>query len=100
MISDAVHIYSPLTAELTAHLSAISRDNGRTENPTHWSVQLFAGPTTSRKCRVNPPAESLRFRAEIPQNISYIETAIKAGQHVLPISRGSSIRSFPRLKQH
>jgi len=55
-VSEIVHIYSPLTPELTAHLAAIDRYNNRPENPTHWSVRLFAARTTWRKCRKNLPA--------------------------------------------
>jgi predicted dehydrogenase len=81
-ISDDVHIYSPLSAELTAHLAAITRDNNRAENPTHWSVELFAGPDFLAKMQREQPGGIVALSGRNSANILYIETALKAGQHV------------------
>lgn len=98
-VSEAVHIYSPLSAELTAHLAAITRDNARAENPTHWSVQLFAGPDYLKEMQREPPGGIVALSGRNSSNILYIETALKAGQHVFadkPLIIDSE--SFPRLE--
>jgi predicted dehydrogenase len=98
-VSEVVHIYSPLSAELTAHLAAITRDNTRAENPTHWSVELFAGPDYLKKMQQEPPGAIVALSGRNSANIVYIEAALKAGQHVFadkPLIIDSE--SFPRLE--
>jgi predicted dehydrogenase len=98
-VSDVVHIYSPLSAELTAHLAAITRDNGRTENPTHWSVQLFAGLDYLEKMQREPPGGIVALSGRNSANIRYIETALKAGQHVFADKPWIiDSQAFPRLE--
>lgn len=81
-VSDSVHIYSPLTAELAAHLAALSRFNGRAENPTHWSVRLFSGPDYLTEMQKEEPGGIVALSGRNAANIRYIETALRAGQHV------------------
>jgi predicted dehydrogenase len=81
-VSDIVHIYSPLTPELTAHLAAIGRYNTRPENPTHWSVRLFAGPGYLAEMRKEPPGGVVALSGRNDQKIHYIEAALRGGQHV------------------
>jgi len=98
-VSGVVHIYSPLSAELTAHLAAITRDNGRAENPTHWSVQLFAGPDYLKEMQREPPGGIVALSGRNSANILYIETALKAGQHVFADKPWIiDAESFPRLE--
>jgi len=81
-VSEVVHIYSPLSAELTAHLAAIARDNARPENPTRWSVRLFAGPGYLAEMQRESPGGIVALSGRNRANIRYIETALRAGQHV------------------
>jgi predicted dehydrogenase len=98
-VSDVVHIYSPLSAELTAHLAAIARANGRAENPTHWSVRLFAGPDYLTEMQRENPGGIVALSGRNAVNILYIETALRKGQHVFadkPWIIGTE--DFPRLE--
>ncbi len=81
-VSETVHIYSPLSAELTAHLAAIGRYNTRAVNPTRWSVQLFAGPDYLAEMQGEKPGGIVVFSGRNHENIRYIEAALKGGQHV------------------
>jgi predicted dehydrogenase len=81
-VSDVVHIYSPLSAELIAHLTAISRYNSRADNPTHWSVRLFAGPDYLAEMQRESPGAIVALAGRNSTKIRYIQTALKGGQHV------------------
>jgi predicted dehydrogenase len=81
-VSDTVHIYSPLTPELTAHLAAIGRYNSRPESPTHWSVRLFAGPDYLAEMHKEPAGGIVALSGRNDQKIDYIDAALRGGQHV------------------
>src|ERR1700722_2297577 len=81
-VSDVVHIYSPLSAELMTHLTAISRYNSRAGNPTHWSIRLFAGPDYLAEMQRESSGAIVALSGRNSTKISYIQTALKGGQHV------------------
>jgi predicted dehydrogenase len=81
-VSEVVHIYSPLSAELTTHLAALSRYNSRAENPTHWSVRLFAGPDFLAEMQQESAGAIVALSGRNSTKIRYIQTALKGGQHV------------------
>ena len=81
-VSDVVHIYAPLSAELTAHLAAISRFNSRAQNPTNWSVQLFAGPDYLAEMQKEKPGGIVALSGRNDVKIRYIEAALGGNQHV------------------
>jgi predicted dehydrogenase len=98
-VSDVVHIYSPWSAELIAHLAAISGDNARTEKPTHWSVRLFAGPDYLAEMQRENPGGIVALSGRNAENIRYIEAALLGGQHVFadkPLIIDSE--AFPKLE--
>lgn len=98
-VSDVVHIYSPLTAELMAHLAAITRDNNRTGDSTHWSVRLFSGPDFLNEMMKEPPGGLVALSGRNSANIRYIEAALKSGQHVFADKPWIiDAESFPRLE--
>jgi predicted dehydrogenase len=98
-VSDVVHIYSPLDAELMAHLAAIARSNGRATNPTHWSVQLFAGPDYLTELTREHPGGIVALSGRNALNIRYIEAALNGGQHVFADKPWIiDSEAFPRLE--
>jgi hypothetical protein len=98
-VSDIIHIYSPLSAELTNHLAAIGRYNSRAENPTHWSVQLFAGPDYLAQMLRENPGAIVALSGRNAANIRYIEAALNAGQHVFADKPWIiDAEAFPRLE--
>src|SRR5436190_23543986 len=52
--SDEAHVYAPLGPELTAHINRVSVYNQRTENPTHWKLNVYAGPDFLERMRSEP----------------------------------------------
>jgi predicted dehydrogenase len=98
-VSDTVHIYSPLSAELAAHLAAIARNNGRAADPTHWSVQLFAGPEYLAQLAREPPGGIVVFSGRNAMNIGSVEAALRGGQHVYADKPWIiDAEAFPRLE--
>jgi predicted dehydrogenase len=98
-VSDVVHIYSPLDAELVTHLAAIARSNERAANPTHWSVQLFAGPDYLTQFAREHPGGIVALSGRNALNIRYIEAALNGGQHVFADKPWIiDSEAFPRLE--
>jgi predicted dehydrogenase len=84
---------------LTSHLAAITRDNTRANNPTNWLVRLFAGPDYLKELQKEAPGAIVALSGRNALNILYIETALRAGQHVFadkPWIIGAA--AFPRLE--
>lgn len=81
-VSDEVHVYSPLTAELVSHLSAIARFNHRPAEPTHWQIRLFAGPDYLAALKQEAPGNIVALSGRNEKKISYIQTALEEGQNV------------------
>ncbi len=98
-VSDIIHIYSPLSAELNSHLAAISRYNSRVENPTRWSVKLFAGPDYLTEMQRENPGGIVALSGRNASNIRYIEAALQGGQHVFADKPWIiDAEAFPRLE--
>lgn len=98
-VSDVVRIYSPFDAELMVHLAAIARSNDRATNPTHWSVQLFAGPDYLTELAREQPGGIVALSGRNAMNIRYIEAALKGGQHVFADKPWIiDSEAFPRLE--
>jgi predicted dehydrogenase len=97
--SEEVHIYSPLTPELTAHLAALSHDNSRANNPTHWSVRVFAGPEYLAEMQREKPGGIVALSGRNDAAIRYIEAALHGGQHVFADKPWIiNSEAFPRLE--
>jgi predicted dehydrogenase len=97
--SSEVHIYSPLSPELTAHLAAITRDNSRLDHPTNWSVRLFAGPDFLHEMEREKPGGIVALSGRNSANIAYIEAALRARHSVFadkPLIIDA--QEFPRLE--
>jgi hypothetical protein len=43
-LSPEVHVYAPLGPDLADYLTRIARFNTRKEQPTHWKLEVHAGP--------------------------------------------------------
>jgi predicted dehydrogenase len=98
-VSNEVHLYSPLTPELTAHLAALARYNHRAENPTAWTVRLFAAPEFLSAFRQEPPGGIVALSGRNEKKIDYIATALESGQHVFADKPWiMNVGDFPRLE--
>ena len=81
-VSDEVHLYSPLSPELVAHLAALTRFNNRLTDPTHWSVQLLAGPDYLESFKQESPGNIVALSGRNEKKLGYIAMALESGQHV------------------
>src|ERR1019366_269252 len=43
-VASQVHVYAPLGPDLTAHLGRIAGFNTRSQQPTHWELEVHTGP--------------------------------------------------------
>lgn len=81
--SDEAHVYAPLGTDLTAHLNRIAQFNSRTNNPTKWTLLVYAGPDYLQRMRQEPPGNVVVLSGRNQPKIGYIEAALESGQNVL-----------------
>ena len=81
--SAEAHVYAPLGTDLTAHLNRIGQFNNRVDNPTKWSLSVYAGPDYLQKMRQESPGNVVVLSGRNRPKMEYIETALKSGQNVL-----------------
>jgi hypothetical protein len=81
--SDTAHIYAPLGADLTAHLNRVAEFNRRAKNPTHWSLEVYAGPDYLQRMLREPPGNVVVLSGRNRKKIDYIDAALRSGQNVL-----------------
>ncbi len=99
-VSDEVHLYSPLSPEMAAHLLAIARYNHRATDPTHWTMRVFAGPDFLAQMRREPPGAVVALSGRNDTKIDYIEAALQTGQHVFADKPWIiNEQAFPRLEK-
>jgi Putative oxidoreductase C terminal domain len=82
-LSPDVHVYAPLGPDLADYLTRVARFNTRKEQPTHWKLEVHAGPDfLERMCRERLGTIAIssgRNRDKVRQ----IQAAIDAGINVL-----------------
>jgi predicted dehydrogenase len=81
--SDTAHIYAPLGADLTAHLNRVAVFNQRGKNPTHWSIEVYAGPDYLEQMLREPPGNVVVLSGRNEKKMDYIDAALRGGQNVL-----------------
>jgi predicted dehydrogenase len=82
-VSPRVAVYAPLGGDLTEHLNRIVRFNLRTENPTHWELDIHAAPDFLERMLAERPGNILVLSGRNRAKIGYIRAALEAGLHVL-----------------
>ena len=82
-LSSKVHVYAPVGPDLADYLSRIARFNARKEQPTHWQLEVHAGPDfLERMCRERPGAVAI-FSGRNRGKAQRILAAVEAGINVL-----------------
>jgi hypothetical protein len=81
--SDEARIYAPLGSELTAHINRVSTYNTRPVDPTHWKLNVYAGPDFLDRMRAEPAGNVVVLSGRNDRKIDYIEASVQAGQNVL-----------------
>jgi predicted dehydrogenase len=82
-VSPRAQVYAPLGPDLADYLTRIARFNGRSEQPTHWELEVHASPDfLERFCR-EPAGNVAIFCGRNRGKIRGVRAAIDAGVHVL-----------------
>lgn len=82
-VDPRVHVYSPLSADLTTHLNRIVGFNTRKDRPTAWELEVHAGPEFLHQLLRDKPGNVVVLSGRNRAKIDYILAAVEAGLHVL-----------------
>ena len=78
--SPKVHVYAPVGPDLADYLSRIARFNTRKEQPTHWQLEVHAGPDfLERMCHERPGTVAIlsgRNRGKVQRILAAVEAGI------------------------
>ncbi len=82
-IAETVHVYAPLGPDLLAHLERIARFNSRAGNPTHWRLEIHAGPDSLERLLCERPGEVVVLSGRNRGKIDRINSLVQHGFQVL-----------------
>lgn len=82
-VDPLVHVYSPLDADLLAHLERISRFNSRALAPTQWKLDVHAGEDWFERFQAEKPGNVVVISGRNRPKIDLILAAVSAGYCVL-----------------
>lgn len=82
-VDPTIYIYAPDGKELESHLGLIDRYNNRAEDPTQWTPTIYRGDDYLEKMLEEKPGNVLVLSGSNSRKISYIESAVNNGIHVL-----------------
>ncbi len=83
VIDPVVHVYAPGGPELQAHLNLVKQYNGRAENPTHWTEQVYEGRDYLNKMIAEKKGNVVVMAGNNRLKTEYIKQAVDAGLNVL-----------------
>ncbi len=95
-----VYVFAPEGPDLQDHLKRIEGYNSRTENPTHWIENVYAGPDFFEKMLDEKPGNVVVVSGNNAKKTEYILKTVQAGINVLAdkpmaITPGD----FPKLEE-
>ncbi len=82
-VDKTVHVYAPLTTDLTLHLNRLVGFNSRVENPTHWEAEVHAQPDFLERLRKEKPGNVVVLSGRNREKIGYILESVQLGLNVL-----------------
>jgi predicted dehydrogenase len=82
-IDRCVHVYSPLDADLLAHLGRIAGFNARPETPTAWEMEVHTGRDWLYRFRRERRGNVAVLAGRNRTKIDLMTAAVEAGLHVL-----------------
>ncbi|MFO0880881.1 MAG: putative oxidoreductase C-terminal domain-containing protein [Gemmataceae bacterium] len=82
-VSPRVHVYSPLDADLLAHLGRIAAFNSRAVAPTSWEMEVHTGPQSLSRLLQDRPGNVVVLSGRNRGKIDALLAALEAGLHVL-----------------
>jgi predicted dehydrogenase len=82
-LADEAYVYAPLGPDLTEHLNRVARFNSRAENPTHWKLNVYAGPDWFERMLADRPGQVAVLSGRNKGKIERMQALAMAGMHVL-----------------
>jgi predicted dehydrogenase len=82
-IDPVAHVYSPLDADLSAHVGRIAGFNTREANPTAWKLELHTGDDWHERFTRERPGNVVVLSGRNRPKIDLMRMAVEAGKHVL-----------------
>ncbi len=82
-VDPTVHVYAPLTSDLTLHLNRIVGFNSRPERPTSWNAEVHASPNFLERFAEEKPGNVVVLSGRNRVKIDYILQAVELGLNVL-----------------
>jgi predicted dehydrogenase len=82
-VSPLVHVYAPDGPDLKAHLERIEGFNSRSNNPTRWQEQVYAGPDFLERMAHEKAGSLVVISGNNARKAEYIARSIQAGFNVL-----------------
>jgi predicted dehydrogenase len=82
-VADTVHVYAPLGADLIAHLERVASFNSREQAPTHWRLEVHAGPGSLERMLREKPGNVVVLSGRNQGKIDQVVASLEAGLNVL-----------------
>jgi len=99
-VDPLVHVYAPGGDDLSEHLKRIERFNTRTNDPTRWQEQVYAGADFFAKMLAEKPGNVVVLSGNNAKKTDYLLQSVKAGLNVLADKpMAITPADFEKLKQ-
>jgi predicted dehydrogenase len=82
-VDPVVHVYAPAGDDLQEHLKRIQGFNSRSNQPTHWGEEVYAGPDYFEKMLAGKPGNVVVIAGNNTRKTEYILRSVEAGLNVL-----------------
>jgi predicted dehydrogenase len=82
-VAETVHVYAPLGPDLLAHLGRVAAFNRRSENPTHWRLEIHTGEDALARMLREKPGNVVVLSGRNRGKVDGVLASVEAGLHVL-----------------
>ena len=82
-VDPVVYVFAPEGSDVQDHLNQIKGFNTRSDNPTSWVEEVYAGPDFFEKMIADKPGNIMVVSGNNAKKTEYIKKTVEAGIHVL-----------------
>lgn len=82
-VDSVVHVYAPPGPDVQLHLDRIESFNSRSEDPTHWSEEVYTGDDFFERMIADKPGNVVVLSGNNQKKTEYIMKSLEAGLNVL-----------------
>ncbi|MEO8753307.1 MAG: putative oxidoreductase C-terminal domain-containing protein [Casimicrobiaceae bacterium] len=82
-VDPTVHVYAQRGPDLDDYVRKIEAFNGRKDNPTHWQLQVHAGPDFLDRLAVDKQADVVVISGNNRRKTEFLSRAVAAGIHTM-----------------